>query len=133
MGATLELWCSGFSMWWLLLFQALALWQEGSVIVSMDLIALWHVGSSRTRDLTLVPCSGRWILSHWTTKEVLTLGFQKTKQSLVSISYGAYVLHKDFCCSHHRVCKILVPPPGINPCPLQWKHRFITTGLSGNT
>ena len=28
-----------------------------------------HVGSSQTRDWTHVPCIGRWILNHWTTRE----------------------------------------------------------------
>ena len=36
----------------------------------MGLVALWHVGSSRTRDRTCVPCIGRQILNHWTTREV---------------------------------------------------------------
>ena len=39
------------------------LWQAGSV-------ALQHVGSSWTRDQTHVPCIDRWILNHWTTKNV---------------------------------------------------------------
>ena len=34
------------------------------------LIVLWNVGSSWTRDQTWVPCTGRWILNHWTTREV---------------------------------------------------------------
>ena len=37
----------------------------------MGLVALPHVGSSRTRDRTRVPCIGRWILNHCTTREVL--------------------------------------------------------------
>ena len=36
----------------------------------MGLVALWHVGSSQIRDWTHVPCIGRWILNHWTTREV---------------------------------------------------------------
>ena len=40
------------------------LWRTGFV-------APWHVGSSQTRDRTHVPCLGRWILNHWTTREVL--------------------------------------------------------------
>ena len=32
--------------------------------------ALWHVESSQTRDQTCVPCIGRPILIHWTTREV---------------------------------------------------------------
>ena len=34
------------------------------------LVALCHVGSSQARDWTHVPCIGRWILNHWTAKEV---------------------------------------------------------------
>ena len=37
---------------------------------STGLAALWHVESSRTRDQTCVPCICRWILNHWTTREV---------------------------------------------------------------
>ena len=36
----------------------------------MGLVAPRHVGSSRTRDRTHVPCIGRSILNHWTTREV---------------------------------------------------------------
>jgi len=36
----------------------------------MGLVAPPHVGSSQTRDGTYVPCIGRWILNHWTTREV---------------------------------------------------------------
>ena len=31
--------------------------------------SMWDV-SSLTRDTTRVPCIGRWILNHWTTREV---------------------------------------------------------------
>ena len=34
------------------------------------LVALQHVGSSQTRNLTHVPCVGRQILRHWTTRKV---------------------------------------------------------------
>ena len=34
------------------------------------LVALQHVGSSRTRDQTRVLRIGRQMLNHWTTKEV---------------------------------------------------------------
>ena len=36
----------------------------------MGLVALWHMGSSWTRDGTCVPCIGRWILNHCATREV---------------------------------------------------------------
>ena len=44
--------------------QAQQLWLAG-------LVAPWHVQSSRTRDQTRVPCLGRQILNHCTTREVL--------------------------------------------------------------
>ena len=71
--------CSGFSLRWLLLLQRTGsrhvgfmsfrawtqqLWHRG-------LAALWHVGSSQTRDQTHVPCIDRQILNHWPTREVL--------------------------------------------------------------
>ena len=34
------------------------------------LCSMWDL-SSWTRDRTCVPCSGRWRLNHWTTREVL--------------------------------------------------------------
>ena len=49
--------------------QAQQLWRTG-------LIALWHVGSSRTRDQTRVPCTGRQILNHCATREALFLFFK---------------------------------------------------------
>ena len=39
----------------------------------MGLVALWHVESSWTRDWTHVPCIGRRILNHCTTRETLFL------------------------------------------------------------
>ena len=36
----------------------------------MGLVALRHVGSPQTRDWTHFACVGRWILNHWTTREV---------------------------------------------------------------
>ena len=39
----------------------------------MGLVALLPVGSSQTGGQTHVLCLGRWTLSHWTTREALTL------------------------------------------------------------
>ena len=47
------------------------LYSVGSVVVQTGLAALQHVGSSWTRDQICVPCNSRWILNHWTTREVL--------------------------------------------------------------
>ena len=73
--------CACFSLWWPLLLQSTvsrahglqSLQRVGSVFMSraraqklwhMRLIALWHVGSSWTRDRTRVSSIGRWILYH---------------------------------------------------------------------
>ena len=76
-GATLQTRCPVLLRWLLSLQSAgsrvrgLPLLQHaGSVLVAHGYCSLYHVESSRTRDLTQVPCSGRWILNHWTTREV---------------------------------------------------------------
>ena len=56
--------------------QAQQLWLVGSraqapQLWRMGLVALWHVGSSQTRARTCVPCLGRRILNHCTTREAL--------------------------------------------------------------
>ena len=43
------------------------LWHTG-------LVASQHVESSWTRDKTHVADTGRWVLSHWTTREVRGVG-----------------------------------------------------------
>ena len=48
--------------------QVLGAW--ASVAVCTGLVAPPHVESSRTRDWTCVPCIGRWIPIHCTTREV---------------------------------------------------------------
>ena len=63
-GGYFSLWCAGFSLLWLLL-----LWSTGSRHAGSRAQAPWHVGSSRTRAWTRVPCIGRWILSHCATRE----------------------------------------------------------------
>ena len=85
-----SLWCAGFSLQWLLLlpstgsrhagFSSLALglqslWLMGSRAQTQQLwctglVALRHVGSSRTRARTRVPCAGRRILNHYATRKV---------------------------------------------------------------
>ena len=77
-GGYSSLCCAGFPLRWLLSLrstgsrpvgfsscgtQAQSLWRTG-------LVALWHVGSSRTRDRTRVPCIRRRILNHSATREV---------------------------------------------------------------
>ena len=70
------LWCVGFSSQCLLL-----LWSTGfrglwpSSCSALGFVALQHVGSSQTRDQTHVPCIGRLIVNHWTTRAVLQACF----------------------------------------------------------
>ena len=86
-----SLWCTGFSLRWLLLLrsmgsrrmgfsrcgtQAQQLWLAGSrgqaqQLWRTGLVAPRHVGSSRSRAQTCVPCVGRRILNHCTTRGVL--------------------------------------------------------------
>ena len=40
-------------------------------------VVSWHMEAFQPRDQTHVPCPGRWILIHGTTREVLWLGLLK--------------------------------------------------------
>ena len=67
--ATLELWCSGSSPWWLLLW-SMGSRHTGSVAAAPGLS---YYGARRifwTRDQSRVPCIGRQILNRWTIREV---------------------------------------------------------------
>ena len=81
--------CMGFSLWWFLLLRstgsrctgfstcgtpAQQLWLVGSRAQAQQLwrthlVAPQHVGSSRTTARACVPCIGRLILNHCTTRE----------------------------------------------------------------
>ena len=72
--------CAGFSFQWLLL------WNVGSRALAqklwcVGLTALRHVGSSWTRDQTLVFCIGRQILYHRATSEAPKAGILKERGS----------------------------------------------------
>ena len=78
-----SMWCTGFSLWWLLLLQSTgsrrvrfsscgsrALQRRlGSCGSRAGLVSPRHVESSRTRARTGVPCIGRQILNHCATRE----------------------------------------------------------------
>ena len=77
--------CSGFSC-----CRARALESLGfSSLWCMGLVALQHVGPSRTRDWTHVSCTGRWILNRWTTREA---------QVWCLISRNLWIFQFYFCC-----------------------------------
>ena len=67
--ATLWLCSRGFSLWCLLAEHRLQ--SAGSEAVGHGLSCLWYVGSSRPRNQTGVPCTGRQILIHCITRGVL--------------------------------------------------------------
>ena len=85
-GFSLVLAC-GFSLsscgWWgpehmgsvVCSMQALLLRRTSSVVVVHRLSC--PMACSPTRDWTCAPCIGRWILHHWTTREVPQIHFQK--------------------------------------------------------
>ena len=62
--------CAHFSLWWFLLLYSMDSRARAPWLWYMGLDASWHVGSSRTRGRSCVPCIGGWILNHWTTREV---------------------------------------------------------------
>ena len=88
-GGYSSLWCTGFSLQWLLLWstgsrctgfsscgtRAQQLWLMGSRVRAWQLwhtglIAPRHVGSSQATAQTRVPCTGRRILNHCATRDV---------------------------------------------------------------
>ena len=62
------------SLFYVQTFSICDAWAPGQFLWYMGLIALRLKGSSWTRNQTHVPCIGRHILNHWTTREV-ALGF----------------------------------------------------------
>ena len=57
----------------------------------MGLDALQRVESSWTRDQTPVPCIGRWILYHWTTREVLHVNFILVDMQMISFLKNDFI------------------------------------------
>ena len=84
--------------------QAQQLWCTG-------LAAPWHVGSSRTRARTRVPCIGRQILNHCATREVPARLFLS----------GCTILHSHRFVSENYIFHILTG--------LQYCHYFFLTVL----
>ena len=83
-GGYSSLWCVGFSLQWFLLLQSTGSRRKGFSSCDTQDQQLWrtglvaprHVGSSRTRARTRVPCIGRWVLNHCATREVPVLFFK---------------------------------------------------------
>ena len=69
-GAALQLRCWDFSLRWLLLLWSTGSRMQAQQLLCRDLVPLWGVESSQTRNWTHVPCMGRQILNQWTAREV---------------------------------------------------------------
>ena len=52
---------------------------------------MWNL-RSLTRDQTHVPCLGKWILNHWTTREVPSLILDQSNQKLFTVIFPLYVI-----------------------------------------
>ena len=73
----------------------------------MGSVALWHVGSSPSPNWTCVPCIGRQILNHWTTRK---------PSNLFLISETGYLLGIPF--------EILLPFSAvIKPCAIWYPKQ----------
>ena len=99
--------CVGFSLQWLLLlrstgsrctgFSSCGMWAQqlqlmGSRVQAQQLwrrglVAPRHVGSSRTRARTRVPCIGRWILNHCATREVPIARFLIFLDAIINVCF----------------------------------------------
>ena len=96
------------------------LWHTGSA-------AAWHVGSSRTRDHSRVPFTGRQIPNHWTTREV---------QANVSVSFATITHSSKRSVVFRSECFISCSCHTGLPSGLQipaWVFSFQQQHLSGQT
>ena len=77
---------------------------------------MWDV-SSLTRDTTRVPCIGRWILNHWTTREVaftiwficLKMTFSNSKPEVYGTSFGDNTRGIGIILGEHRSACLFLP------------------------
>ena len=65
------LWCTGLSLRWPPLLRSAGSRTQAQQLQRTDLVAPWHVGSSRTSTRTRVPCIGRRTPNHCATREAL--------------------------------------------------------------
>ena len=82
--------CAGRAPPWGRVSYGLQVLEHGLSSCGPHLVAPRYVESSRARDQTCVPCIGRYILNHWTAREV-----PESYYKLESLKVGArYVFFK---------------------------------------
>ena len=77
-----------------------------------------HVDSLQTRDRTYVPCIGRWILNHWTIREVIVF-FNVCSRLVTFLDLG-----KETLCGGCPVCPnsplpLILLPKGQGPAAVR--------------
>ena len=100
---------------------------------------MWDL-SSQTRDQTHIPCFARWILNHWTTREILSEKFNDSILLYYICSYGLVQFSHSVMCNslqpHGLQCDRLPcssPTPGScsNSCSLsRWCHPNISSSVT---
>ena len=104
-----------------LLLQGMGSRVLGSVVKYTGLVAPSCVGSSQTRDQTHIPCIGRWILNHWTTREVQQFFFCIQNPTSASVTnYSPFCLSPQNC----------APQVALQTCPNYQALPLITETLS---
>lgn len=89
-GATLLLWCAGFSFWWLLFLQSTSSRRADFSSHSTQaylLCVMWDFSGSEIRPM--FSCIGRWISNHWTTRKtqlIIIFSFLIWKFNTVTVS-----------------------------------------------
>ena len=77
---------------------------EAQSLGLLGLVAPWHEGfSSLTKDPNHLPCTGRWSLNHWTTREV-PVTFYFIRRTLV----GVTILSSSFLNTSMLLCWYLL-------------------------
>ena len=87
--------CGYFSLWFSS-FSWCGAWALGAraqQLQDMSLVAQWHVGSSQIRHQIHVPCIGKRIPNHWTTREVPVFEFLSTALPSDTTGYFTLILY----------------------------------------
>ena len=102
-------------MWWWFFHNLVSVYKQ----TEWELESLGHISLRNQGELCVCVYMCEWGNNSGHFQELL---------ELLSLSLSLFF---SFSCT--TGCGILVPPPGTEPGPQQWKHRVLTTGLPGNS